>query len=778
MLLCYWAVYTCNCNEVYAQQSIIKGTVSIHNSETNTGRRQYVTNAQVEDKGNRATPTITNANGEFKLIYVGAGENKPVSFSVVKQGLQVVDPARLSAITGQDLIIEVSMANADSLTAYRVKLFNIGKTEMEKKLEGLLRGKNQQLLALKKQGAQNAARVTGLQFELDSIYQKINEQAAAFANHFSQLNLDDVSAQFRLAFAHFEKGNTDLALTVLSRMNLYHAAETLAAERKKLSAGDTTGQRLVRDACDALALKAELHKTLFEFDSAVVCLEYALQLEPLNEAYLINAADLLPDLGRNQDARIYYNRALTIYRKRAVTNPEIYLPKMAHTLRQLGTYAFFWDTGVDERDERFDFEKSTAAYRDAIAIYRSLAAKDASTWLPDLAATVLDLASRVLYYPENNFHLTEAEPLYQEAINIYEKLAKEDNQTYEPLLARAERSSGQFYAKILEFTNAEKMIAAARVRYQRLAANKSYAAASDNLNYCEEIAQEIATAKAAFSEPEISLLEKLEKYRLMAKTGPDSLEELTATLAQLGELLPRSEARVILVEAVNNYRKLAVKQPNNYRPKLAKTLATLGQRFEESYLYLEARLCYLEAAELYTQLLKNKPNPSAAVATTLRERADQLSIDEHNFMFASDPSLIWGIDVYLQLVKATPGLYNGTLAALQAGLALKYVSHAWFSLMEGNFVAAEAMSGQAKEIAENIPAPDADLLPLISTNLAHALLYQGKYKQALDIYAYLKKRVSESGKSFVAICLEDLDAMEKKNITHVDVARVRRFLIE
>jgi hypothetical protein len=39
-----------------AQQSEIKGTISIYNSEYETGKRQFVTNAQIEDDLAKATP--------------------------------------------------------------------------------------------------------------------------------------------------------------------------------------------------------------------------------------------------------------------------------------------------------------------------------------------------------------------------------------------------------------------------------------------------------------------------------------------------------------------------------------------------------------------------------------------------------------------------------------------------------------------------------------------------------------------------------------------------
>src|SRR4051794_32658463 len=93
-----------------AQQSVIKGIVSIHNSETETGTRQYVINAQVEDESGKAQPRVTDEQGQFGLSYVGIPDKTSVSFVVKKTGLQVVNTDALNAVTGQNKIIKISMA--------------------------------------------------------------------------------------------------------------------------------------------------------------------------------------------------------------------------------------------------------------------------------------------------------------------------------------------------------------------------------------------------------------------------------------------------------------------------------------------------------------------------------------------------------------------------------------------------------------------------------------------------------------------------------------------
>jgi predicted Zn-dependent protease len=61
----------------------------------------------------------------------------------------------------------------------------------------------------------------------------------------------------------------------------------------------------------------------------------------------------------------------------------------------------------------------------------------------------------------------------------------------------------------------------------------------------------------------------------------------------------------------------------------------------------------------------------------------------------------------------------------------------------------------------------------IKLNLAHALLFQDKYEGALAIYQSLKEATGENGKTYVALCFEDLYALERAGIVHKDVSKVR-----
>jgi hypothetical protein len=64
-------------------------------------------------------------------------------------------------------------------------------------------------------------------------------------------------------------------------------------------------------------------------------------------------------------------------------------------------------------------------------------------------------------------------------------------------------------------------------------------------------------------------------------------------------------------------------------------------------------------------------------------------------------------------------------------------------------------------------------LIFIQLNLAHALLFQGHYDEALAIYRqYWEKPLNK--KTFGQITLEDFAAFDKAGLTHPDLSRMKQ----
>ena len=109
-------------------------------------------------------------------------------------------------------------------------------------------------------------------------------------------------------------------------------------------------------------------------------------------------------------------------------------------------------------------------------------------------------------------------------------------------------------------------------------------------------------------------------------------------------------------------------------------------------------------------------------------------------------------------------------------IADKLGSLAFYQLFAKGFkdaehTAREALNPQTFEKPENYDKN----IEWVHTNLALALLYQGKFEEAKIIYIKYKDEPYRD-KTYKEVFLEDLKALEDEGITHPDVARIRKIL--
>ena len=104
---------------------------------------------------------------------------------------------------------------------------------------------------------------------------------------------------------------------------------------------------------------------------------------------------------------------------------------------------------------------------------------------------------------------------------------------------------------------------------------------------------------------------------------------------------------------------------------------------------------------------------------------------------------------------------------------------AFMLILDGQFKEAQTQCEEAqrlaKEVGDGVQKMDRDGLIFIQGNLAHALLFQGRYDEALAIYLqYWGNPLN--GKTFGEITLEDFAAFDKVGLTHSDLSRMKRAL--
>ena len=107
-------------------------------------------------------------------------------------------------------------------------------------------------------------------------------------------------------------------------------------------------------------------------------------------------------------------------------------------------------------------------------------------------------------------------------------------------------------------------------------------------------------------------------------------------------------------------------------------------------------------------------------------------------------------------------------------LANLYGSLSWYLLMDKRFNEAEkaARTGIALGAKHDL----SDQVAWIHTNLAAALLFQGKYRQSEKVYQQFLGQQYYEEQSWQDIFLEDLEALEAAGITHPDVEKIRSLI--
>jgi hypothetical protein len=87
----------------------------------------------------------------------------------------------------------------------------------------------------------------------------------------------------------------------------------------------------------------------------------------------------------------------------------------------------------------------------------------------------------------------------------------------------------------------------------------------------------------------------------------------------------------------------------------------------------------------------------------------------------------------------------------------------------------EEAQSLANKIGDGVKKTDRDDLIFIQQNLAHVLLFQGHYDEALAIYRkYWDKPLK--GQTFGEVTLKDFAAFDKAGLTHPDLSRMKQAL--
>jgi tetratricopeptide (TPR) repeat protein len=255
---------------------------------------------------------------------------------------------------------------------------------------------------------------------------------------------------------------------------------------------------------------------------------------------------------------------------------------------------------------------------------------------------------------------------------------------------------------------------------------------------------------------------------------------LGSALKELGMRSGPEERRKLLEEAVAAYRSALEVRTRGDLPQdwaatqynLGNALQQLGTRSageEERKLLEDAVAAYRSALEVYNKSdlpqfwAETQNNLSAALLALGNELEGEEGLKRTGE----------SVELLRDVVSYQPDdLSRYRLASALGILAFRLVLDSQFAEARTRCEEAQRL---ANEIGDGVQKSDRDDLICIQEDLAHALLFQGHYDEALAIYRqYWDKPLS--GKTFGEVTLEDFAAFDKAGLTHPDLSRMKRAL--
>ena len=496
---------------------------------------------------------------------------------------------------------------------------------------------------------------------------------------------------------------------------------------------------------------------------------------------------------RFSDSEQMYNSALEIRKRLAATNPQAYEHGLAMTYSNLGI--LYHDT------QRFT--DSEQMYNSALDIYKRLVGANPQAYEPGLAMTYSNLG--ILYHAIQRF--TDSEQMYNSALEIYKRLAATNPQPYERALAMSYNNLGNLYRDTQRFSDSEQKHKFALEIRRRLASTNpqayepALAMSYNNLANLYNVTQR-------FTDSEQMYKFALEIYKRLASTNPQAYEpDLAMNYNNLG-LLYRATQRFSDSEqmykfALEIYKRLAVTNPQVYEPTLAINYYNLGNLYRATQRFSDSEQMFNSALEIYKRLMgENSFIYVKRLANCLFWLADS-QVKQGKYAEAISPleqALEFykkeaeqgkSIDYYTTIMSWLQQLYGQEKKYSQAYQCFKrnipllktlyqsdksnytellndiFVSQSFYSIFEKQYTEAEIYSKEALEVDST--------KHVVYSNLAAALLFQGKYQEAEKIYRQYKSEMKED-------FLSDFEEFSKAGVIpknrEEDVEKIKQLLLK
>ncbi len=631
------------CNNSISAQSTINGIITIQNSFfNNQSKVDYVQNAQVEGVLVRTKPTLTEANGTFKLLTINAKANEKIRLKVIKEGYQVVNECQLSALTGQLDTVHIFMAKPEDIEATRSTYFTTFKKMSETAFKKKLNDFNAELIAMRSMPNADENQLLLIENNIKTLNKnakKLEEIAQKLAINYSLINLDEASLEGQKAFQYIHKNALDSALMVFESVELNKKADYLWAEKNnRIKKGiDVKIEEELQKIVDNYKIQADffqikweteqadsMYQLMLKYDSTnvVIYKKYATFLVDINQLNRaknmyekgINYAQLSVDkielmdklgelqstLGDLNKAEKIFNQATDIAEWEIINNKSVFEPLYALTQLHLGQVF----------TKRGNFNKSENAFVTALKFHQEYATKSPAKPKDSLLLALTFNSMAIDYKRQNNYAQTIV--YFDKTKAIYERFLNA-NILNQMELADLKNNYGQVYLSQKDTLRAIKLFSEELAIYSGLMYDNT-----------------------AFEEDYLKGLNNLSTIYFNSKNYQDAIYILNK--------LEASQKRLVLAH------------PQQYERDLEKTLNTLTTIYLEQKKYILADTSFKKAAELHKIILKGTPQYKPEICN-FYDRFGAF-YKEQNKIESAENQYLKSIELRRELAEKEPIIYG------------------------------------------------------------------------------------------------------------------------
>ena len=665
-------------------------------------------------------------NGTFTLALDNLKMGSRIgNVRVTKQGMMVFNQQAVDEWNVRKEPLCLILCDADEFQKQKKNLIAIGESQAKRKYD-------KQLLELKKQNDAKQLQIDDYYNKLDSLekeYHNALKHMDEYADVFARIDESEIDTIVQRAIVMFNRGEIEESIHLLEQQNYMekikranctieqaNAMISTAEQAKSLAEQDKekyiegvktqiAGYKLQNEWYKAKELLKGLADNLNTYEAIWEYAKFCQTQNDYKEAevyYLKNKEQLDKEKDMEEDEKyimltsLQNNMGNLYYSMKRDAECETMYKTASDNYKHLAksnpsVFERYWAGALNNLAMIYHdtrrYSESEEMYKSALEIRKRLAKTNPSVYDSDLAATLNNMG--VLYFDTRRY--SQSEEMYKSALEIREHLAKTNPSVYDSDLAVSKFNIGKLYNETQRYSESEKMYKSALELYERLSVNNQSA------------------------------------YELKILT-------IYLNLALLySEFQHYPECEAMYNAALNIYLRWNEDNPQVYEKDMLECYYWLGRLKLLMGKKNEAQDSFKQSLNLARQMHK-RGIETPSYWEILYFLSDIMN-NEKDYV-----SAYTYIEELLPLLKA---LYMDNSEKYKYLISGKLISQSYYANLLGKFSDGEHYSLEALEVDST--------KHIAYTNLAAALLFQGKVEEAEKLYRQYKSEIKDE---FLADFLE------------------------